>query len=108
MGDMTVVNEYIVPATTLQRTYNNTTPAVINYYNVMFTAVHIPMSVLGIILYISSGGIPAYICVIYPMRGNVHRRVYMREKGWGQFIARTRSYTPDCIYLYLFIDVAHI
>ena len=108
MGDMTVVNEYIVPATTLQRTYNNTTPAVINYYNVMFTAVNIPMSILGIILYISSGGIPAYICVIYPMRGNVHRRVYMREKGWGQFIARTRSYTPDCIYLYLFIDVAHI
>ena len=98
---MTVVNEYIVPATTLQRTYNNTTPAVINYYNVMFTAVNIPMSILGIILYISFGGIPAYICVIYPMRGNVHRRVYMQEKGWGQFMNRTRSYTPDCIYLYL-------
>jgi len=74
----------------------------------MFTVVNIPMSILGIILYISSGGIPAYILPIYPMRGNVHRRVYTQEKGWGHFIARTRSYTPDCIYLYLFIDVAHI
>jgi len=74
----------------------------------MFTVVNIPMSILGIILYISSGGIPAYILPIYPMRGNVHRRVYAQEKGWGHFIARTRSYTPDCIYLYLFIDVAHI
>ena len=98
---MTVVNEYIVPATTLQRTYNNTTPAVINYYNVMFTAVHIPMSVLGIILYISSGGIPAYICVIYPMRGDVHRRVYMRKKDLAVFIASVQLYTIDCIYKYI-------
>ena len=105
---MTVVIKYIIPATILQRTYNNTTPEVINYYNVMFTVGNIPVFILGIILYISSGGIPAYILPIYPMRGNVHRRVYMREKGWGHFIARTRSYTPDCIYLYLFIDVAHI
>ena len=108
MGDMTVVIKYAIPATTLQRTFNNTTPTVINYYNVMFTVGNIPVFILGIILYISSGGIPAYILPIYPMRATVHRRVYMQEKGWGQFIARTRSYTSGCIYLYLFIDVAHI
>ena len=105
---MTVVIKYTIPATTLQRTYNNTTHTVINYYNVIFTAVGIPMFILGIILYISSGGIPAYILPIYPMRATVHRRVYMREKGWDTFIARTRSYTSDCIYLYLFINVTHI
>jgi len=98
---MTVIIKYAIPATTLQRTFNNTTPTVINYYNIMFTVGNIPVFILGIILYISSGGIPAYICVVYPMRGNVHRRVYMREKGCGHFIARTRSYTSDCIYLYL-------
>lgn len=74
----------------------------------MFTVGNIPVFILGIILYISSGGIPAYILPIYPMRVTVHRCVYMREKGWGQFIARTRSYTSGCIYLYLFIDIAHI
>ena len=96
---MTVVIKYIIPATTLQRTYNNTTHTVINYYNVMFTTVEIPMFILGIILYISSGGIPAYILLIYPMRVDVHICVYMREKGWDQFIAHTRSYTSGCIYL---------
>ena len=98
---MTVIIKYVIPATTLQRTFNNTTPTVINYYNVMFTVGNIPVFILGIILYISSVCIPAYICVVYPMRATVHRRVYMREKGWGHFIARTRSYTIDCIYLYL-------
>lgn len=37
------------------------------------------------------------------MRTNVHRRVYMREKGWEPFMNRLRSYTIDCIYLYLCI-----
>jgi len=74
----------------------------------MFTVGNIPVFILGIILYILSVCIPAYILPIYPMRVTVHRRVYMREKGWGQFIARTRSYTSGCIYLYLFIDVTHI
>ena len=58
-----------------------------------------------------SYGIPGYIMVlcrrtaavlcIYPMRIDVRRRVYAVEKGWGQFMTRTRSYAPDCIYLYL-------
>ena len=101
MGDMTVVIKYIIPATKLQRTYNNTTHTVTFYYNVMFTAVEIPMFILSIILYISSVCIPAYILPIYPMRVDVHICVYMREKGWDTFIARTRSYTSGCIYLYL-------
>ena len=34
------------------------------------------------------------------MRGDVHRRVYMRDKGWDIRKARLRTYATDCIYLY--------
>ena len=84
---------------------NHTTPhtKIIHTINIMFTMVHLLLSVLNNIIYISSVCIPAYICVVYPMRTNVHRCVYMREKGWEPFMNRLRSYTIDCIYLYLCI-----
>ena len=98
-GSATVINKYPAPGKVLHNNYTTPHTKIIHTVNNMFTTVHIPMFVLNIILYISSVGIPAYICVVYPMRATVHRRVYMREKGWDQFIARTRSYTIDCIYL---------
>ena len=102
-GSATVINKYPAPGKVLHNNYTTPHTKIIHTVNNMFTTVHIPMFVLNIILYISSVGIPAYICVVYPMRATVHRRVYMREKGWEPFINRLRSYTIDCIYLYLLI-----
>ena len=102
-GSATVINKYPAPGKILPNNYTTPHTKIIHTVNNMFTTVHIPMFVLNIILYISSVGIPAYICVVYPMRATVHRRVYMREKGWEPFINRLRSYTIDCIYLYLLI-----
>lgn len=107
-GSATVINKYPAPGKVLHNNYTTPHTKIIHTVNIMFTTVHLMLSVLDTTIYISSVCIYAAILLIYPIRGNVHRRVYMREKGWGQFIARTRSYTPDCIYLYLFIDVAHI
>ena len=104
---MTVVIKYIIPATTLQRTFNNTTPAVINYYNVMFTVGNIPVFILGIILYISSGGIPAYILPIYPMRVTVHRCVYMRQKEVNICLAESPPFTIDVVYTNIQYAKAH-
>ena len=102
-GSATVIINNSAPGKVLHNNYTTPHTKIIHTVNNMFTTVHIPMFVLNIILYISSVGIPAYICVVYPMRATVHRRVYMREKGWEPFINRLRSYTIDCIYLYLLI-----
>ena len=88
----TFINKHAVifgPTTILQRTYY-----------IMFTAVVYTGLYIIYIVVMSSGRRTAAVCVLYPMRGIVHRRVYIWGKGWWWFIARTRISTSIGIYLY--------
>jgi hypothetical protein len=60
-----------------------------------------------VLMYIWGGtAIPAHVYVSNTTRVGVHMACICEEKGVGQFIARTRSYTIDCIYLYLvYVDI---
>ena len=107
-GSATVIINNSAPGKVLHNNYTTPHTKIIHTVNIMFTTVHLLLSVLNTTIYISSVCIYAAILLIYPIRVTVHRRVYMQEKGWGPFIARTRSYTADCIYLYLFDHITHI
>jgi hypothetical protein len=62
------------------------------------------MVVLTYYIKYTGGGMPYYI--YNPIRVGIHIACIRKEKGVDQFIARTRSYTIDCIYLYLiYVDI---
>ena len=99
----TIIIDISAPGKVLPNNYTTIHYKLIHTVNIMFTTVDILTSVLNTIIQMSSGGIYAAILLIYPIRVDVHICVAMREKGWEPFIARTRSYTPISIYLYLCI-----
>ena len=107
-GSATVIINNSAPGKVLHNNYTTPHTKLIHTVNIMFTTVHLLLSVLNNTIYISSVCIYAAILLIYPIRVTVHRRVYMRDKGWWPFKARLRSYTTDCIYLYLFDHITHI
>ena len=72
-----VVGRYDIPATTIQRTYNVPTTILQRTYYIMFTAVVYTGLYIIYIVVMSSGRRTAAVCVLYPMRGIVHRRVYI-------------------------------
>ena len=68
---------------------------------------YVVLTTVGILTYcIGHTAIPAHIYVHIPIRVGVHICVYTQGKGVAQFMARTRSYTPDSIYLYkVYLDI---
>ena len=107
-GSATIIIDIPAPGKVLHNNYTTPHTKIIHTVNIMFTTVDIILSVLNTTIYISSVCIYAAILLIYPRRVTVHICVAMREKGWEPFKARLRSYTIDCIYLYLFDHITHI
>ncbi len=88
----TIIINNSAPGKILPNNYTTPHTKIIHTVNIMFTTVHLLLSVLNTTIYISSVCIYAAILLIYPIRVTVHRRVYMRRKGWDTILIPAASF----------------